>query len=309
VIILVFIYKEGKFNDNSFLIDGFLFRVPNSLALYVIENNGTRMLIDTSTADQAKRIIKKLKEYEIYPIHKILLTHAHWDHVAGVNELKALMTDIDIEVLASENAINNLKKPSIMNNVFEATKPAAMNDVFDATVESIEDVTPLKEGDIIDLNDLKLEVFNFFGHTMDSIALLDAKNRNIFTGDAVGNKSGYTYVQPAFMPPEFNEVKLLKTFQNLRDMKDKLESISLAHFGVWTEGDFEIFLNEMEDFHFKAKNSIIQWYNENLSSREISLKYFETFIPDSKIVEYGLLDGLEMNIKWLIEGLKLSGFI
>jgi hypothetical protein len=65
----------------------------------------------------------------------------------------------------------------------------------------------------------------------------------------------------------------------------------------------------MEEFHFKAKNAIIQWYNENLSSREIALKYFETFIPNSKIVEYGLLDGLEMNIKWLIEGLKLSGFI
>jgi len=297
VIKLVFIFKEGKFNDNSFLIDGFLFGASRSLALYVIENNGSRILIDTSTADNAKRIIERLKLYNIYPIHKILLSHAHWDHTAGVNELKALMPDVDIEVLASENAIDNLKNP------------AAINDVFEATVDPIEGVTPLKEGDIIDLNGLKLEVFNFFGHTMDSIALFDAKNRNIFTGDAVGNKSGYTYVQPAFMPPEFNEVKLLKTFQKLRNMKNKLDSISLAHFGVWTEGDLETFLNEMEDFHFKTKNAIIQWYNGNLSSREITLKYFETFIPDSKVVEYGLLDNLEMNIKWLIEGLKLSGFI
>ncbi|HEC37474.1 MAG TPA: MBL fold metallo-hydrolase [bacterium] len=294
---MVFINKEGKFNDNSFLLDGFLFGAPNSLALYVIENNGTRMLIDTSTPDQVKRIINKLKEYDIYPIHKILLSHAHWDHTAAVNELKALVNDVGIEVLASENAIDNLRKP------------AAINEPFEATTEPIEEVTLLKEGDIIDLNGLKLEVINFFGHTMDSIALLDAKNRNIFTGDAVGNKSGYTYIQPAFMPPEFDESELLKTFQKLRDMKDKLNSIALAHFGVWTEGDFEIFLNEMEDFHFKSKNSIIRWYNEKLSSREISLKYFETYIPNSKIIEYGLLDGLEMNIKWLIEGLKRSGFI
>jgi len=297
VIKLVFIYKEGKFNDNSFLIDGFLFGALRSLALYVIENNETRILIDTSTADQAKRIIERLKLYNIYPIHKILLTHAHWDHTAGVNELKALMTDVDIEVLASEKAIDNLKKP------------AAMNDVFEATVEPIEDVTPLKEGDMINLNGLKLEVFNFFGHTMDSIALLDEKNRNIFTGDAIINKSGYTYIQPIFMPPEFNEPELLKTFQKLRNMKDKLNSITLAHFGVWTDEDFETILDEMEEIHFKTKNAIIQWYNENLSSREIALKYFETFIPNSKMVEYGLLDNLEMNIGWLIEGLKLSGFI
>jgi len=294
---MVFINKEGKFNDNSFLIDGFLFGAPNSLALYVIENNGTRMLIDTSTPDQAKRIIKKLKEYDIYPIHKILLTHAHWDHTAGVNELKALMNDVDIEVLASDNALDNLKNP------------AAMNDVFEATVEPVEEVTLLKEGDTIDLNGQKLEVFNFFGHTMDSIALFDERNRNIFTGDAIINKSGYTYVQPTFMPPEFNEAKLLKTFQKLRDMEDKLDSISLAHFGVWTDADFKTVLAEMEDFHFRAKNSIIQWFKENLSSREITLKYFETYIPNSKIVEYGLLDNLEMNIKWLIEGLKGSGFI
>ena len=294
---MVFINKEGKFNDNSFLIDGFLFGAPNSLALYVIENNGIRILIDTSTPDQAKRIIKKLKEYDVYPIHKILLSHAHWDHMAGVNELKALMNDVDIEVLASENALDNLKNP------------AAMNDVFEATVEPVEEVTLLKEGDTIDLNGLKLEVFNFFGHTMDSIALFDERNRNIFTGDAIINKSGYTYVQPTFMPPEFNEAKLLKTFQKLRDMEDKLDSISLAHFGVWKDADFRNVLEEMEDFHFKAKNSIIQWFKENLSSKEITLKYFETYIPNSKMVEYGLLDNLEMNIKWLIEGLKGSGFI
>ncbi|MFW9873951.1 MAG: MBL fold metallo-hydrolase [Candidatus Thorarchaeota archaeon] len=294
---LGFIYKEGKFNDNTYLIDGFLFGSPRSLALYVVENSGTRMLIDTSTAEMSERIVKMLKQFKIYPIHKILLSHTHWDHTAGVNKLKALMNEVDIEVLASENAIENLKNPTVMNAAFETT------------FEPIDDVIPLKEGDLIDLNGLKLEVFNFFGHTMDSIAILDEKNSNIFTGDAIIDKSGYTYLQPTFMPPEFNEAELLKTFQKLRDLKEKLNSITLAHFGVWTDEDFETILNEMEDFHFKTKKAIIQWYNENLSSREITLKYFETFIPKSKVVEYGLLDNLEMNIKWLIEGLKGSGFI
>jgi glyoxylase-like metal-dependent hydrolase (beta-lactamase superfamily II) len=294
---MVYIYREGKFNENSYLIDGFIFGAPRGLSLYVIDNEGTRMLIDTSTPDMAEIIIEKLKNLKIFPIHKILLTHGHWDHTAGVNKLKELIKEVDIEVLASENAIKNLKDP------------ATMNDVFEASVESIDDVIPLKEGDSIDLNGLKLEIFNFFGHSMDSIAVLDGKNRNIFTGDAIMNKSGYNYSQPAFMPPEFNEVELLKTFQKLRDLAERVNSISLAHFGVWKDDDFKILLNEMEDFHFKTKNSIIQWYKENLSSREIALKYFETYIPNSRVVEFGLLDNLERNIKWLIEGLKGSGFL
>jgi len=294
---LVFTYQEGKFNDNSFLIDGNLFGAPGSLALYVIENKGTRMLIDTSTADNAEMIVEKLKRHGIFPIHKILLSHSHWDHTAAVNELKALINDVDIEILASENAIENLKKP------------AAINKPFKATTKPIEEVTLLKEGDIIDLNGLNLEVFNFFGHTMDSIALLDEKNRNIFTGDAIIDKSGDLYIQPTFMPPEFNETELLKTFQKLRDMKDKLNSITLAHYGVYTNEDLEKILDMMEEIHFKTKNSIIQWYKENLSSRDIALNYFKTYISNSKTIENRALDSLEMNIKWLIEGLKLSGFI
>ncbi|MHA2051477.1 MAG: MBL fold metallo-hydrolase [Promethearchaeota archaeon] len=294
---MVFIYREGKINENSYLIDGYIFGAARGLALYIIENNGNRLLIDTSTAETAGRIIEKLKEFNIYPIHKILLTHAHWDHAAGANELKRLISETDIEILASENAIHNLKNPN------------AMNEVFGHKMDPVEGVVPLKEGDIIDLNGLKLEIFNFFGHTMDSIAVLDEKNRNLFVGDAIMNKSGYAFRQPAFMPPEFNEPALLNTYQKLRTLKERIDSISLSHFGVWSGEDLNFYIDEMEKFHFDTKNSIIQWYKKGLSSRELTLEYLEKFLPKAKILEYDMLDNLEMNVKWLIEGLKGSGLI
>jgi len=168
---LVFINQEGKFNDNSFLIDGYLYGNRRILSIYLIENEGKRMLIDTFTEDMAVRIVEKLKQLEIYPIHKILLTHSHWDHIDGVNKLRNIIKDVDIEVLASKNAIGNLKEPASINNVFEVK------------MKPIDNVIPLKDGDLIDLNGLKLKVINFFGHTMDSIALFDEKNKNIFTGE------------------------------------------------------------------------------------------------------------------------------
>ena len=295
--ILVYINKEGKFNDNTWLIDGNLFGGKGNLSIYIIENEGTRMMIDASEKAMASNIIEKLKEFKIYPIHKIFLTHSHFDHVDGSNELQKLMKTTNIEVLASENAIENLKNPNNMNEVF-ATK-----------MEPIEDVIPLKHNEIINLNGLELKVMNFFGHSMDSIALFDKKNRNIFTGDAIIDKSSIYYFQPTFMPPDFHEVELLKTFQRLRNMKDELNSISLAHYGVWTEEDFEQIVNSMEELHFSTKDSIIKWYNENPSYNYLALKFHESFVPKSKIIKYGNIGFLEKQMEWLVEGLKRSGFI
>lgn len=295
--ILVYINKEGKSNDNTWLIDGYLFGQKGSLSLYIIENEGTRMMIDASEKAAVPKIIEKLKKFNIYPIHKIFLTHSHFDHVDGVHEFKKLMKDTNIEVLASQNAIENLKNPDKMNKVFAAK------------TEPIEDVISLKDNEIINLNGLELEVLNFFGHSMDSIALFDKKNRNIFTGDAIIDKSSIYYFQPTFMPPDFHEVELLKTFQRLRNMKDKLGSISLAHYGVWTEEDFEQIVNTMEELHFATKNAIIKWYKENPSFNYLALKFHETFIPKSKIIKYGYIGILEQTMQWLVEGLKRSGFI
>ncbi len=292
---MVFINSEGKFNDNSYLIDGQLFRMNGTMAIYIIENNGMRMMFDTSAELAARKIVKKLKEFELFPIHKLLLTHSHWDHTQGVDKLKKLMGDF--EVLASEYAIDDLKNPERISEPFEYDQ------------KPVENVTPLKEGDKIDLNGLKLEVINVFGHTMDSIAIYDKKNKNIFTGDSIIDRwDEYTY-SPCFMPPDFNEVENLKTFQKFKNMKDNFNSISMAHFGVWTDEDVDRILNENEEIHYKTKESIIKWYNENPSIEYITSKYHETFTPDSKVHTKENILGLELIVEWLVNGLKYSGFI
>ncbi|MFW9969028.1 MAG: MBL fold metallo-hydrolase [Candidatus Odinarchaeota archaeon] len=294
---MVYINKEGKINENTWLIDGYLFGGKRNLSVYIIENNGTRMMIDASEKAAIPKIIEKLKEFKMYPIHKIFLTHSHFDHIDGVHEFQKLIKDTDIEVLASENAIGNLRNP---DNI---------NEVFGAKTEPIEGVKPLKDNQIIDLNGLELKVLNFYGHTMDSIALFDKTNKNIFTGDAIIDKSSIYYFQPTFVPPDFHEPELLKTFQRLREMKDKLNSISLAHYGVWTELDCAEIINSMEELHFSTKDSIIKWYNENPSFNYIALRFHEKFIPNSKIIKLGYIGVLERQMEWFVEGLKRSGFI
>jgi hypothetical protein len=92
-------------------------------------------------------------------------------------------------------------------------------------------------------------------------------------------------------------------------MKNRVNSISLAHYGVWTEDDCAQIINTMERLHFAMKSSIIKWYKENPSFNYLALKFHETFIPKSKILKLGNIGFLENQMKLLVEGLKRSGFI
>ena len=80
---------EGKFNDNSYLIDTRLMNQEKNLAHYVIENDGMRLMIDIGISSiSARRMVKRMKDMGIFPIHKIILTHSHWDHMQGVEIIK-----------------------------------------------------------------------------------------------------------------------------------------------------------------------------------------------------------------------------
>ncbi len=294
---MVIINSEGKFGENYYLIDAMTMGMPNFLSIYVVEHNGVRLLIDVGETLKVRKLIKKLREFGLYPIHKIVLTHSHWDHAQGLSKLVNLMKDVEVEILASENAVKNLRHPEKMIKGFEA---------FDQVYPFEGEIIPLKEGDIIDINGLELEVQNLFGHTMDSIGLFDRINKNIFVGDAAIDKLAQDAFFVPLMPPNFHEQELLKTFDKLRDMRGDLNSISLAHFGVWTDTHFGQILDEMEDLYFKVKDSLIEWFNENPSIDVITRKYCRTFIPTSKSWNENWFAFL---VEMMINGLKLSGFI
>ena len=294
---IVIINSEGKFGDNYYLIDGMTMGLPKFLSIYVIENNGMRLMIDVGETLKTRKIIKKLKDFGLYPIHKIVLTHSHWDHAQGISKLYNSMKDLDVEILASENAVENLIHPEKMIKGFEG-----FGEVYPFEGE----ITPLKEGDIIDINGLELEVLNFFGHTMDSIGLFDKTNKNIFAGCAAINRLDQDAFFVPLMPPDFHEQELLKTFNKLRDTRSELNSISLSHFGVWKDKHFEQILDEMEDLYFKVKDSLIEWYNENPSIDFITSKYCRTLIPNSKFWNENFFVVI---IEMMINGLKLSGFL
>lgn len=282
------IRKQCRLNKNTFLIDYGLFGILGGGAVYLVEGGEKRCLIDAGTHKEASRIYKVLKELGAFPLDIIILTHSHWDHCQGVSfwRDKATENNRDIEIMASENAIPLLEDQS-------------WNDVHgQKNLKSIKDVKPIKEGDIVDLGDLSLKIFDVPGHCKDDIAVLDEANKNLFVGDAIGVKTGDQMYIPPFQPPFWDKDAFYQSVNKIREID--YDGLCLAHFGYIYEDEAKDYLDEAVAtyelwwrlFEENVEKLDDRAYMTNLIYKETNMVYPDIPILSPKLkVLYGLMSG------------------
>jgi len=238
-------------NDNISMIDFELSGIKRLGALYLIKGDKKSCLIDSGTKDSAKRIVTALKSAGVFPPDMIILTHSHWDHTQGAPFFcrEAEKMGKTINVMASEKAISNLKDQS-WNSVFDEKH----------TYENVTSVEPLKEGQIVDLGGIELEIIDFSGHCADDIALFDKTNKIIFLGDSLGYKFEHNLIFPPFMPPFWNREGFYSAAEKLKQIE--YEKVYLAHFGC-LEGQ------EAKDFPDETVAAMETWWNVFVESEKM----------------------------------------
>jgi len=222
---------QGKVNENTTLIDIGMYGVAGATAVYLIEGD-RKCLIDGGTRTEASRLIKALRQLDAFPPDIIVVTHSHYDHSQGVPPLRreAAKEGKRIEVLASETAIPLLEDQS-WNKIYGA-----------GPYTDIQDVTPLREGDIIDLGTTTLRIYEIPGHCKDHTAIMDENYGNIFVGDAIGNKIADNTFLPPFVPPFWDPNAFVSTINKLKLIG--YDSLSLAHFGYISGEESKQILDE-----------------------------------------------------------------
>lgn len=288
------ILNEGKVNSNTYLFDSFLADAEYGMAYYILEGKKKRALIDTSGPLEAKRFSEKIKNLGLIP-DILILTHSHWDHAGGTTGFQERFPNI--EVFAAKPAIESLQNNAVYNESF--------SDAITG-LKPVENITPVKDGDIIDLGGVDLLIYETPGHTNCSISILEQKNRILYSGDALGYLWEH-FIMPPIMPPEFSQEKLLSTFNKVK--KIDYSAIACAHYGILTEDSALILPNFAKFCYIFWRDFFISLFEKNHSTEEVVDRFierlgeFEIFeIEDAKIT-------IKMTANWVIKGLKSAGLI
>ena len=157
----------------------------NRANLWLIKGQKQDLLIDTGLG------VASLRQHLASLLDKPLLaiaSHVHFDHAGGLHEFDHRAIHVaEAEALrAGDNhmALCDPKFGWVLDEHFEQL-PYAGFTAMQYTLHSAEPTQLLQEGDVLDLGDRAFEVLHLPGHSPGCIALYDAKNQELFSGDVI----------------------------------------------------------------------------------------------------------------------------
>ncbi|MBP1697281.1 MAG: hydroxyacylglutathione hydrolase [Deltaproteobacteria bacterium] len=135
---------------------------------YLIGDEESQEGLFIDPADDTTRLLAEARSHGLDKIKYIINTHSHVDHIMGNAEM-ANQTGAKI-VIHEEDATALVQTPS------------SLLEMFNATTSPPADIT-VKEGDVIQVGNVRLKIIHTPGHSAGGMALyLDGR---VFTGDTL----------------------------------------------------------------------------------------------------------------------------
>lgn len=160
----------------------------------VVEVEGLT-LIDAALPFSMKGIFMAAKKIG-KPITKIVLTHAHEDHVGSLDRIKEELPDVPVYISMRDNRIMN-GDTSLDEHEHQTPIKGGVPKKLKTRANVL-----LKEGDLIG----SLAAIETPGHTPGSMSFLDTRTKTVIAGDAFQTRGGIAVagdIKPWFPFPAF----------------------------------------------------------------------------------------------------------
>ena len=179
---------------------------------YLVREDDGLTLVDASIPGSAPAILKAARALGL-PIRRIVLTHAHGDHIGALDALHQLLPEAavlasarDARFLAGDMRLDPGEPQTKLRGAYQtiATRPTEL----------------LSDGDRVG----SLQVIASPGHTPGHIALFDSRDGSLIAGDAFQTRAGVAVsgtVRPLFPFPAmatWNRPLALASARRLRDL-------------------------------------------------------------------------------------------
>jgi glyoxylase-like metal-dependent hydrolase (beta-lactamase superfamily II) len=192
------------------LIELTLFAPVFPVSAYLIREDDGFTLVDTTIRRGSEGILAAARDTGL-PIRRIALTHAHGDHVGGLDALRAALPDV--EVLISVRDARFLRG----DNSLDPDEPRAKlrGGYVTTTTQPTRELQP---GDRVG----SLEVVAAPGHTPGQVAYFDLRDRTLIAGDAFQTKGGLAVsgvVRPLFPFPALATWHLPTALESARRLR------------------------------------------------------------------------------------------
>lgn len=177
---------------------------------YLVREEDGFTLVDTNLSGSAEAILEAAQKLQA-PIVRILLTHAHGDHVGSVDALHAKLPEAEVIIsardarfLAGERSLDPGEPQAKLRGSYTTitTKPTRL----------------LQPGERIG----SLEAIASPGHTPGHLAFLDTRDRSLIAGDAYQTQGGIAVagiIRPFFPLPAMATWHLPTALQSARALR------------------------------------------------------------------------------------------
>ena len=148
--------------------------------MYVYEGRDRVLLLDTGFGLlDLKKVVGGL-----CPGKEILVvnSHGHGDHNSGNNQFDCVYVG-RFDEPTSHSVLSGAQRERMLNNYFGNNPRTEGFDPACWQPGPCRRVMPLRDGDVLDLGGVRLEVIEAPGHSLGSICLFDRENGYLFTGD------------------------------------------------------------------------------------------------------------------------------